>query len=229
MENVNCWEPKFEACQYSDQLLNEIAYLNTMVRIPVDIKNIQKASFYARVYHGDQKRKSGDPYYSHPLIVAYLFAKYVGKNKQIYYTTELIVIAILHDTIEDTALTYDMIVEIFGKVIAEGVQDLTKIKDDIKITAEDSMDLMLLHRKKGIILVKMFDRLHNALTIHFMSPKKIISILRETIRKFLFSSIYTETPYIENELIAICLKHLPKHKIGYKLSSWDNSLLPSLD
>ena len=199
-----------------------------MLRIPVDIKVIQKACFYARFYHGDQKRKSLEPYYSHPLIVAYLFAKYVGKNKQIYYTTELIVIAILHDTIEDTKLTYEMIIEIFGKVIADGVQDLTRVKDGVKITALESMDLLLLHRKKGIILIKEFDRLHNALTIHFMSSKKIISILRETIRKFLFSSIYTETPYIENELIEICLKHLPKQKIQRKLSYEDNFQLPSL-
>jgi len=104
MEDIKNWESKFQPCQYSDKLLNLLIFLNTMLRIPVDIKIIQKACYYARFYHGDQTRKSGEPYYSHPLIVAYLFALYVGNNIQKYCTTDLIVIAILHDTIEDTTL-----------------------------------------------------------------------------------------------------------------------------
>ena len=75
----------------------------------------------------------------------------------------------------------------------------------------------------------MFDRLHNAMTIHFMSPKKIISVLRETIRKFIFSSIYTEAHDIENELIEICLNYLPQQETKYKLSFQGNYQLPSLD
>lgn len=229
MQNINCWESKFQACEYSDQLINLLIYLNTILRIPVNIEIIKKACVLARLYHGDQKRKSGQPYYSHPLIVAYLFSSYVGKKMWKYYTTELIVMAILHDTLEDTTLTYDMIVEIFGKQVADGVEDLTRIKDGVKITAEDSVDLLLLHRKKGIILIKMFDRLHNAMTIHFMSPKKIISVLHETIRKFIFSSIYTEAHDIENELIEICLNYLPQQETKYKLSFQGNYQLPSLD
>ena len=90
MEDIKNWESKFVACQYSDQLLNLLIYLNTILGIPIDIKIIQKASYIARIYHGDQKRKSGEPYYSHPLIVAYLFAAFVGHYKQEYCTTDLI-------------------------------------------------------------------------------------------------------------------------------------------
>ena len=159
MEDIKNWKSKFQPCLYSDQLLNLLIYLNTILRIPVNIEIIKKACVLARIYHGDQRRKSGEPYYSHPLIVAYLFALYVGKKMRKYCTTDLIVMAILHDTLEDTTLTYQMILEIFGKYVAEGALDLTRIKDGVKITAEDSVDLLLLHRKKGIILIKMFDRL----------------------------------------------------------------------
>ena len=228
MQNINYWESKFQPCQYSDKLLGLIELLNKTARIPADIETIKKACYVARLYHGDQTRKSLEPYYSHPLIVAYLFALYVGNNIQKYYTTDLIVIAILHDTIEDTKLTYEMIAEIFDRNVAEGVQDLTRIQDGMKISAEDSVDLLLLQRKKGIILIKIFDRLHNARTIHFMSPKKITTILQETIRKFLFSSIYMEAIDTEKELIEICHKYLPKQENQYRFSSEDNSLLPSL-
>jgi len=212
MQNTNDWASKFQPCEYSDKLLNLINELNKKARVPVNLLEIKEACYYAREYHGDQKRKSGDPYYSHPLEVAYLFALYVGNIKQKYYTTDLIVIAILHDTIEDTTLTSDMIQRIFNKFIAVGVEYLTRIKDGVKITALESVDLLLSQYKEGILFIKMFDRLHNARTINFMSPKKIITILAETIKKFLFSSIYINAIDIENELMEICNVHLPKQE-----------------
>ena len=228
MEDIKSWESKFQPCEYSDKLLNLITELNKIAKVPVNILEIKKACYYAREYHGDQKRKSGDPYYSHPLIVAYLFAKYVAENARQYYTTDLIIIAILHDCLEDTTLTSDMIHEIFNQFVAVGVEDLTRIKDGVKITAEYSLDLLLLDCKKAIILIKTFDRLHNAMTIHSMSPKKIVSILQETARKFLFCSIYMEAPHVEKELMRICLNYLPQQKTQYKFSSHDNFELPSL-
>ena len=228
MGDIKSWESKFQPCEYSDKLLNLITELNKTAKVPVNISEIKKACYYAREYHGDQKRKSGDPYYSHPLIVAYLFAKYVAENARQYYTTDLIIIAILHDCLEDTTLTSDMIHEIFNQFVAVGVEDLTRIKDGVKITAEYSLDLLLLDCKKAIILIKTFDRLHNAMTIHSMSPKKIVSILQETARKFLFCSIYMEAPHVEKELMRICLNYLPQQKTQYKFSSHDNFELPSL-
>ena len=228
MKNIKNWESKFQPCEYSDKLLNLITELNKTARASVNILEIKKACYYAREYHGSQLRKSGHPYYYHPIEVAYLFALYVGNNIDIYYTTDLIVTAILHDTVEDTNLTYDMIVHIFGKNVADGVKDLTRIKDGVKITAEYSLDLLLLDRKKAIILIKTFDRLHNAMTIRSMPPKKIVSILQETARKFLFCSIYMEAPHVEKELMKICLNYLPQQKTQYKFSSHDNFELPSL-
>ena len=128
MKDLECWESKFRPCEYSDKLLNLIIELNKKAKVPVNLLEIKKACHIAREYHGDQKRKSGDPYYSHPLEVAYLFAKYVAENAQQYYAADLIVIAILHDTIEDTKLTLCMIHEIFNANIANSVEDLTRIK-----------------------------------------------------------------------------------------------------
>jgi len=204
MEDVKNWESKFQVCKYSDQLLNLVADLNTKVRIPSDIKTIEKACFYARLYHGDQTRKSLEPYYSHPLIVAYLFSLYVGNNIQRYYTTDLIVIAILHDTIEDTKLTYEMITEIFGEVIAEGVQDLTRLSNEIKTTAADTVNSLFAQYKFNILHVKVFDRLHNMRTISFMSSEKQKKITAETISHFILMSSYLKLHKIKQELIRLC-------------------------
>jgi (p)ppGpp synthase/HD superfamily hydrolase len=152
MENINCWESKFQPCQYSDKLIKLIILLNESIvfnpRLSsilelVNIEVVKKACYYARVYHGDQKNESEEPYYSNPLIVAYLFALHVGHKKRSYYRTELIVIAILQDTLKDTKLTYKMIVEIFGKIVADGVQDLTRLSGEIKIRDDETLDHLL--------------------------------------------------------------------------------------
>jgi guanosine-3',5'-bis(diphosphate) 3'-pyrophosphohydrolase len=209
MEDIKNWESKFVACQYSDQLLNLLIFLNTILRIPVNIEVIKKACYYARIYHGDQTRKSGEPYYSHPLIVAYLFAAFVGYYKQRYCTTELIVIAILHDCLEDTKLTYEMIVEIFGKNVADGVMDLTRATDDgVKHAAFETLDSLYLQGKIGLLYVKLFDRLHNAMTLNFMSPTKQISIAAETFDHFTVYAKYYGLNELYEKLINICSLYL---------------------
>jgi (p)ppGpp synthase/HD superfamily hydrolase len=230
MEYINCWESKFQPCEYSDKLIFLLESLNKWVAEPVDINEVKKACHVAREYHGSQLRKSGEPYYSHPLEVGCLFSRYAGIENHKYYTTDLVITAILHDCLEDTKLTKDMIEAIFGDIVANGVQDLTRIKDGIKITAADSVDLLVSQHKEGVLLIKIFDRLHNARTINFMPPHKVVAILQETLRKFLFSSIYTETAAIEKELIEISRRYLPKPQKNLgKLTSQGTYRLPSLD
>ena len=89
-----------EPCQYSIRLIEKLRLLDTENRL--DFYLINKAIYWARKYHGDQKRKSGEPYYSHPLEVAYMISEYKLK-------TDVIVASILHDIIEDTEVTAGII------------------------------------------------------------------------------------------------------------------------
>ncbi len=206
MQDIDCWESKFQSCEYSDKLLNLIIELNKKAKVPVNLSEIKKACHVAREYHGDQKRKSGDPYYSHPLIVAYLFAKYVAENTPKYYTTDLIIIAILHDTIEDTTLTYEMIVEIFSEVIAEGVKDLTRLNNEIKTTAADTVNHLFEQYKFDILNIKIFDRLHNIRTISAMKPEKARKIIQETLVHFVLVASRLQLHEISEELEILCLE-----------------------
>ena len=67
MEDINCWQSKFKLCEYSSKLLNLLSLSNNKVNQPVCITEVQKSIYYDRKYHGKQLRKSGEPYYSHPL------------------------------------------------------------------------------------------------------------------------------------------------------------------
>jgi (p)ppGpp synthase/HD superfamily hydrolase len=228
------WKKNFETCFYSKKLLNFLHVLNKKVSRKVNVLEVQKAIYYAKIYHGTQKRQSGEPYYSHPLEVAYMLAEYTAHDDKQYYRTDLLVSSVLHDTIEDTPLTKEMIETIFGELVANQVESLTRIKIDRKITSEELVNLLLSQEDKGLLMIKMFDRLHNIQTLEVKSPEKIKKIIDETIRVFLLLSTYLEMPQIKNLLLKFCYKYSQIKPSVYSLAniestfSKDNFQLPFL-
>ena len=132
---------------------------------------LNRAYVYATQKHGDQKRASGDPYYSHPVEVA-------GILTDLHLDTASIATALLHDTIEDTDATFGEIEKIFGKEIADMVNGVTKmslleLSSADAAQAENFRKLLLATASDvRILLVKLADRLHNMRTLHFISAEK---------------------------------------------------------
>jgi len=198
MKNLDHWNLTYEPCAYSIRLLDKILLLNDKAKVKVDLSEIKKAIYYAKKYHGSQKRQSGEPYYSHPLEVAYMASDYL-------FRTDILVTAILHDTIEDTDLTFEMIESIFGKLVAHQVLDLTRINENgRKISSAEMVQSLWLEKKYDILLIKHIDRLHNMQTIRFKSPEKIRKIVAETVSTFLLLAAYLEIPEHQDELKKIC-------------------------
>ena len=112
------------------------------VKNPIDIEEVKKGIYYARKYHGSQMRQSGVPYYSHPIEVAIMLAEFVAEEVPKLYTAIMLQAALLHDTIEDTELTEEMITKIFRSEVARHVEGLTRIKPYGKISAEESLNLL---------------------------------------------------------------------------------------
>ena len=129
---------------------------------------LNRAYVFAMKAHGQQKRASGDPYFSHPLEVAGILTDYK-------LDTQSIITALLHDTIEDTDVTSDEIEEHFGGEVAqlvEGVTKLTKIElqSGQSDQAENFRKLVLaMSEDIRVLLVKLADRLHNMRTLHFIT------------------------------------------------------------
>ena len=148
-----------------------------------DIKLIQKAYNYALEKHGDQKRKSGEPYIIHPTNVAYTIAE-IGLDEQ------TICAALLHDVVEDTEVTYEDIEKEFGKEIAEMVDGVTKLKQiehaSIEENQVENYRKMFLAMGKDIrvIIIKLADRLHNMRTLQFLRRERQIAISQETMQLY---------------------------------------------
>ncbi|WP_341761114.1 HD domain-containing protein [Candidatus Tisiphia endosymbiont of Thecophora atra] len=213
MEDIDNWQIKFKSCEYSAKLLSKLILLNEKVTNPVNIREIIKAIYYAKKYHGSQMRQSGEPYYSHPIEVAYMFASYTAQAVQQLFNTNMIVTSLLHDTVEDTTLTEEMIAQIFDSTIASQVEDLTRVKPYGKISSKETLDLLIQQEKYDVALIKIFDRIHNLQTLGAKSPEKALKIVNETTGYFLTLCIRLEIPTAEQQLINLCYKNLPINSI----------------
>ena len=142
---------------------------------------LNKAYVYAMTAHGKQFRASGDPYFAHPLEVAAILT-------DLKLDVPTIVTALLHDTIEDTLVTYDDIKQKFGEEIANLVDGVTKLSQlevfsERTKQAENFRKLMLaITSDIRVLLVKLADRLHNMRTLGYIDkPDKRSRIAQETV------------------------------------------------
>jgi guanosine-3',5'-bis(diphosphate) 3'-pyrophosphohydrolase len=217
VEDINCWEEKFEMCGYASKLLDQITSLNKLVQCPVDLRDIKKGIYYARKYHGVQMRQSGDPYYSHPIEVAYLLAEFTATEAPKLFIPSMLNAALLHDVIEDTPLTEDDIAKIFDRNIARHVEGLTRVKPYGKISAEESLNLLVQQKRHETALIKVFDRVHNIQTLGAKSPEKARKIIEETIINFITLAMYLGIDKTEKELNILCFKYV-EVKCSFNLS-----------
>jgi GTP pyrophosphokinase len=146
-----------------------------------DVRLIERAYDVAAHHHRDQKRKSGDPYITHPLAVATILAE-LGMNQ------ETLCAALLHDTVEDTSYTLDELRDEFGDEIAalvDGVTKLDKVKYGEAAEAETVRKMVVaMARDIRVLVIKLADRLHNMRTLRYLPRAKQERKARETLEIF---------------------------------------------
>src|SRR5690348_1846111 len=141
---------------------------------------LDRAYVYAMKAHGDQRRASGDPYFSHPIEVAAILTA-------LKLDDATIAAALLHDTIEDTEATRAEIDSLFGHDIGRLVEGLTKLKKLDLVTkeakqAENLRKLLLaIADDVRVLLIKLADRLHNMRTLQYMPPEARRRAAEETL------------------------------------------------
>lgn len=146
-----------------------------------DFKLVKKAWEFCKLAHSGQKRKTGDPYASHPLEAAIILTEWK-------VDTDSIIAALLHDTIEDGGAKREDLMKDFGEEVALLVDGVTKVSD-IRLKGEKKDEtlenlrklLLVMAKDLRVVLVKLADRLHNMRTLYALPPNKRRLIARETL------------------------------------------------
>ena len=145
-------------------------------------KKITSAYEFAKIAHGEQLRMSGEPYIIHPLEVAYIITT-------LQLDDDAICAALLHDVLEDTAVTHEEIIEKFGEDVEKLVDGVTKLG---KLSAQTFIDkreeqvenyrkfFMAMAKDIRVLMIKLADRLHNMRTLKHLADDRKIANAKET-------------------------------------------------
>lgn len=162
------------------QTINELSNQLSGYLEPSQINQVRRAYYFAEQAHDGQRRKSGEPYVTHPLAVASILSEMNMDHQSL-------MAAMLHDVIEDTLLDKNDLQNQFGEGVAEivdGVSKLTHLHFETKAEAQaENFQKMVMAMAEDIrvILVKLGDRLHNMRTLGVMPAAKQRRIAKETL------------------------------------------------
>jgi (p)ppGpp synthase/HD superfamily hydrolase len=163
------------AIQLEKELIDKLAGTQ------VNISTINTALDLIKRYHGGVKRKSGEPFFTHPISVALILLEYSQDQ-------DAILGALLHDTIEDTNLTLAQIRKLFGETVEFLVAKATNLegyKNRASLPDYENIVRIMNYEDPRAALVKLSDRLHNMRTIqHHPQLSKQKSIAKETLDYF---------------------------------------------
>lgn len=163
------------------QEYKELLRISYQTLTPEDKKLIRKAFDVAMDAHKDQRRKSGEAYFFHPIAVAKIVASEIGLG------ATAIAAALMHDVVEDTPITVEDIERMFNSKVAQLVEGLTKISKvqkemNVSMQAENFRKMLFtLNDDVRVILIKIADRLHNMQTLDKMEDYKQVKIASETL------------------------------------------------
>ena len=148
-----------------------------------DIELVKSVLELIKWYHGPFKRQTGEPFYLHPLAVAQIVLDYNQEEATV-------LAALLHDTVEDTALLLEDIEAVFGQDIANIVDNVTHLESrqdsfyKIKLSAEENVMMLLEAGNDRAMYVKLADRIHNLRTIQGKDLASQVRIAKETLQFF---------------------------------------------
>ena len=179
--------------------------------IEEDNAEMEKAFIFAFKAHRNQKRKTGEPYITHPVAVALILA-------DLKVDSATIEAALLHDTIEDTIVDDAMVTEKFGPVVCSLVDGVTKLNLSLdNVVYNSKVDIQASNVRKmfialtddiRVIFIKLADRLHNMRTLKSMSPEKQIEKAQETLDIYVPFAGRFGIYKIKWELEDLCLRYL---------------------
>jgi GTP pyrophosphokinase len=192
-------------------------------------QKLHKALVYSKNAHKEQFRKSGQPYIIHPILVASIVSSITDDES-------MAIAALLHDVVEDTEISIEDVIELFGSDVAHLVEGLTKI-DDIRdtelipSTSNEKLVVSALSFRKmllasiedvRVLVVKLCDRLHNMLTLDALPEHKQIRIAEETLVVYAPIAHRLGISFLKNILEDLSFSYLfkeEKHHIDNYLDS----------
>ncbi len=180
-----------------------------------DLERVSRAFELGKKLHEGQTRKSGEPYFTHPIAVAGILA-------DMHADGDTIIAALLHDTVEDTPFTLDDVRKEFNHSVPDLIDGVTKLtSEDLrgKTNLDEQIETLrkmfdLMRRDVRVIVIKLADRLHNMQTIEFLSEERRKTMAKETLDVYVKIADRLSMMDFRDELESLCLSVLEPEELS---------------
>ncbi|MEM4326762.1 MAG: HD domain-containing protein [Candidatus Diapherotrites archaeon] len=168
---------------------------------------LEEAYFFSKIAHKDQKRLSGEPYFSHPLAVANSLADF-GFDEIVVSS------ALLHDVVEDSNISLAELRRLFGKDIANLVSALTKLdlvafRSRKEHTAANVVKTIIASSKDlRVLIIKLFDKLHNLETLSYLDKERRIRIASDALLVYVPITQRLGLNFLKRKMEDLCYANL---------------------
>jgi Na+/proline symporter len=172
----------------------------------IDIKKIKQAIALIKKYHSRQKRKSGEPFYLHPIAVTEILLQFVSDENTL-------LAALLHDIVEDTSMSLLKLEAIFNSEVAILVDGVTKFdrgSKKLNLSKYENIQKLIEQEDKKVLMIKVADRIHNMRTITNHPDEKQKSISEQTLQFYIPMAKALELPQAVMELQHLVFEILNK-------------------
>lgn len=208
--------------QINAEKINENKFVELVIQKNPNVNKelLKKAFVFSKKYHGDKLRKSGEPYFVHPIEVCLILLENNISE------TAVICAGLLHDLIEDTEVSFEVIEKEFEKEIAMIVESLTKLSkhkftekgeyDFYSYNSENLRKIILATAKDvRVMFIKLADRLHNMRTLKIFREEKQQRIAKQTLKVYAPIAEKLGLYKIKSELEDLCLLYLKPEIFNY--------------
>lgn len=172
----------------------------------IDTKRVARAFEFGKAAHEGQKRKTGEPYFSHPIAVTL-------KLLELSPDEDMIIASLLHDVSEDTHVTLDEIEEAFGTGVRQmvyGLEKVAKVRSRVDEPNVENLRKMFVTMASDlrVIVIKLCDRWHNMSTLDGVSDHKRLRIAKETMDVYVPIASRLGIYGVKSELQDFCFKYI---------------------
>ena len=186
--------------------INEVLTKINQIFSGEEAETLKKAFYFAKEAHGDQKRASGEAYFTHPCAVATILL-------DLHMDCNTVTAAFLHDVLEDTPVSADDIKREFNEEVLELVEGVTKLdKIEFKSHEEEQAEnfkkiFVSMAKDIRVIIIKLADRLHNMRSLNFLSHERQLRMANETLEIYAPLAGRLGISQLNRELEDLCLKY----------------------
>lgn len=203
MNYLSNFIPSFTECEYSTKLLVKIIDINKKLKTKINLTDIEKAIYYAKIFYKDDNKTSALERFTQVINTTFTVCDYCTR-------TDFIAASILQFLVQDEKLSLDIIEDAFNPLIARHSFDLTHVRsnDESHASMQQILENLIAKQKYELLLIKLFEGISTLQALINRPNTNSDNLIAKTLETFMTLAAYLEIPEVKRKALELCFDNL---------------------